>query len=95
MYILLALVAACALGIGVHYTLPHRAVRGVALTPAIATVSAGIIYTVMQWTGVGEDSLWLWIASILGSVLVAIVSTILLSDARRRRDESTRESLGI
>jgi hypothetical protein len=95
MYILLALVAACALGIGVHYTLPHRAVRGVALTPAIATVSAGVIYTVMQWAGVGQDSLWLWLASILGSVLIAIIATISLSDARRRRDESTRVSLGI
>ena len=40
MYILLALIAACVLGVIVHFAIPHRDVRGVALVPAVATAVA-------------------------------------------------------
>jgi len=95
MYILLALIAACALGIAVHYLLPHRATRGVALVPAVATAAAAVIYTVLQWTGVGEDSVWLWLASIAGAVAIAAVAGFALTSSRRRSDAEKRAALGI
>lgn len=95
MYILLALIAACALGIAVHFLLPHRELRGVAVAPAIATGAAGVIYTGMQWMGVGQDSLWLWTASILGSVVIAAVAGLVLTAARRRSDAARKVALGI
>ncbi|MEV4774256.1 hypothetical protein [Microbacterium sp. LWH12-1.2] len=95
MYILLALVAACALGIGAHFLVSGRELRGVALTPAIATVAAGVIYTAMQWAGVGQDSIWLWLASIIGSVLIAVIATLAIVAIRRRRDAETKAALGI
>ncbi|MEV7609519.1 hypothetical protein AB0N61_08570 [Microbacterium sp. NPDC089320] len=95
MYILLALVGACALGIAAHYMIGGRELRGVALTPAVATALAAIIYTALQWLGVGEDSIWLWLASIVGSVGIAAVVTVAIVAARRRNDASAKAALGI
>lgn len=95
MYILLAIIAACALGIGVHYLLPQRKLRGVAVVPGIAAAAAAIIYTVMQWSGVGQDSFWLWLASIVGAVVIAAVAGFLLTGSRRRSDTARRTALGI
>ena len=95
MYILLARIAACAFGIGVHFLLPDRALRGVAVVPAVATAAAAIIYTLMQWSGVGEDSGWLWLASILGSLVVAAGAGLALTASRRRSDAAKRAALGI
>ena len=95
MYILLALIAACALGIGVHYLIPDRKLRGVAMVPGIATASSAIIYTVMQWAGIGEDNGWLWLASIVGALVIAAVAGIVITASRRRSDADKRAALGI
>lgn len=95
MYILLALIASCALGIAVHFLLGDRPLRGVALTPALATAASAVIYTALQWAGVGEDSVWLWLASVLGAVLVAALATIAITAMRRRSDAEERAALGI
>src|SRR5690606_31785985 len=78
MYILLALIAACVLGIAVRYVIPHRELRGVTVAPAISTAVAAVVYTALQWAGVGEDSVWLWLASVGGGVAVAAVAALLL-----------------
>lgn len=95
MYILLALISACALGIGAHYLIGGRELRGVVVTPAIATAAAAILYTSLQWAGVGEDSIWLWLASVLGAVVVAVLVTLALVALRRRSDAEARAALGI
>lgn len=95
MYVLLALIAACSLGIGLHYLLPHRPLRGVTVTPAIATAASGVIYTIMQWAGVGQDSIWIWVVSIAGALLIAGGATAMLSAARLRADAAERAALGI
>ncbi|KJL46902.1 hypothetical protein RS84_03545 [Microbacterium hydrocarbonoxydans] len=95
MYILLALIGACVLGIAAHYLIAGRELRGVAVTPAIATALAAIVYTGSQWAGVGEDSVWLWLASVLGSVIVAALATIAIVAVRRRSDAAAKVALGI
>ena len=95
MYILLALIAACALGIALHYLLPDRGLRGVAVTPAIATATAAVIYTAMQWAGIGEGNVWLWVASIVGGLVVAGVWTLSLTAQRRHHDAQAKAALGI
>lgn len=95
MYILLALVGACALGIAAHYMIGGRELRGVALTPAIATAVAALLYTGLQWLGVGEGSIWLWVASIVGSVVIAAGGTVAIVASRRRSDASAKAALGI
>ena len=95
MYILLALIGACALGIAAHFLIRGRELRGVALTPAIATAVSALTYTGLQWAGVGEDSVWLWLASVLGAVLVASIATIAVTALRTRSDAAARAALGI
>ncbi|MFJ2542261.1 hypothetical protein [Microbacterium sp. NPDC087589] len=95
MYILLALVGACALGIAAHYMIGGRELRGVVLTPAIATAVAALLYTGLQWLGVGEGSIWLWVASIVGSVVIAAGATVAIVASRRRSDASAKAALGI
>jgi len=95
MYILLALIAACALGIGVHFLLPHRALRGVAAVPAIATAASALIYTIMQWAGIDEGNGWLWLASIVGAVAIAAVAGALLTRSRRTSDAAKMAALHI
>jgi hypothetical protein len=95
MYILLALIGACALGVALHFLLPQRELRGVAVTPGVATAVAAVVYTLMQWAGIGEDSVWLWVASIGGGLAVAALATLALSAARARSDASEKAALGI
>lgn len=95
MYILLALIGACVLGIAAHYMIDGRDLRGVALTPAIATAVAAIVYTALQWAGLGEGNVWLWLASILGGAAVAVAATITIVAVRRRSDAEKITALGI
>ena len=95
MYILLALIGACALGIAAHFLIGDRELRGVALTPAIATAVSAIAYTTMQWAGVGEDSIWLWLATVLGAPVVAALATVAITGMRKRADAQSRAALGI
>lgn len=95
MYILLALIGACILGVAAHFLIGGRELRGVALTPAIATALSAVVYTGLQWLGVGEDNLWLWVASVLGSVVVAAALTIAIVAARTRADAENKAALGI
>jgi hypothetical protein len=94
-YILLALVGACALGIAVHFLIGGRELRGVAVTPAIATAAAAVLYTALQWAGIGEGDIVLWLVSVLGAVAVAVIATLAIVAVRRRSDAATQASLGI
>lgn len=95
MYILIALIAACSLGIGLHYLLADRKLRGVAVTPAIATAVAAALYTALQWSGVGENSIWLWLASLGGGLLLASLATLTITVLRVRHDAAEKRALGI
>jgi len=94
-YILLALIGACALGIAAHFLIGGRELRGVALTPAIATAVSAVVYTGLQWAGVGEGSIWLWVASVIGAVAIAALATVAIVAARRRSDATAKAALGI
>ncbi|MGF2948533.1 hypothetical protein [Microbacterium alcoholitolerans] len=95
MYILLALIAACSLGVALHFLMPHRELRGVAVTPAIATAVAAAIYTIMQWAGIAEGNVWLWVASIGGGLAVAALVTVSITAQRSHHDRLEKQALGI
>ena len=95
MYILLALIAACSLGVALHFVLPRRELRGVAVTPAVATATTAAAYTIMQWAGVGEGDVWLWVVSIAAGIALATASTLVLTAQRTRRDALEKQALGI
>ena len=91
MYILLAIIAACALGIAVHFAVPSRELRGL----AVSTAAAAAAYAIGQWSGLGEDSPWLWLIAIGGGGVLSVVATVALTAVRRRSDAAQRAALGI
>lgn len=94
MYILLALIAAAALGVGAHFLLPSRDLRGSTVTPAIAVGVAAAVYAVLTWI-LGEASVWTWVLSIVLPIVTAVLATLALTARRTRSDAALREELGI
>lgn len=90
MLIVLALVAAAAIGLALHFVLPLRATRGVALAPLLETAIAALLYTSLTWLGLAESNPWLWVASILIPAAVTAVVVLVVSRARAAHDERER-----
>lgn len=90
MYILLALVAAVGLGIALHFALPHRATRGVVLTPGIAALTAAAVYAGLTWLGWGEGNIWQWVVTLAAAIVVATAITVVLGATRTRRDREAQ-----
>lgn len=95
MYIVLALVATVSLGVGVHFAVPRRGMRGAALAPAIAGATAAVVYAICTWTGLGEANPLTWLLSLVIPLLVAWIATDVISRARAARDAETAKRLGI
>ena len=96
MYILLALITACAFGIIVHFVMiPHHDLRGVAVAPAVATATAGAVYTIGQWAGLAENSPRLWLLSLGAAAALSVAWTLVLTLMRVRGDSERRAALGI
>jgi anti-sigma factor RsiW len=96
MYILLALIAACAFGIIVHYLMiPHHDLRGTAVAPAVATATAGAVYAIGQWAGLSESSPRLWLLSLGAAAALSVAVTLVLTLVRVRGDGERRAALGI
>ena len=65
------------------------------MNTAIATATTAAVYTIMQWTGVGEGDVLLWVVSIGAGLALAAASTLVLTSQRTRRDTLEKQSLGI
>lgn len=95
MEIILALVFGAAIGAAAHVALPHRAERGAAIGPLLGAVAAGLAWLTLTWLGVGTESPWPWLASIVVPAVVTVVLLATLSAARSARDARERARLGI
>lgn len=89
MQILLAFIAGAAIGAALHFAVPGRDTRGVALAPLVGAASAGLAWTILTWAGIGIDSLWPWLSAIV--VPVVVTWPVLLLLARRRTAHDARE----
>ncbi|MBU4466119.1 MAG: hypothetical protein KKH75_09780 [Actinobacteria bacterium] len=95
MQILLAFLFAAAAGALVHFTVPGRETRGVALTPIVAAFVGGLVWMIFTWFGVGIDSPWIWIASIAVPFAVAYPAVAVLTRVRHAHDARERTRLRI
>lgn len=95
MLVVLALVFGAIAGTAVHFALPQRSLRGVAVGPILGAVLGTATWTALTWAGIGPDSGWIWLASILIPVVGCVATLMLLSRTRAARDARTRRELGI
>lgn len=95
MQILLGLIIGAVVGLGAHFALPHRDVRGVALAPLAGAAASGVTWTALTWAGLTVESPILWLAAIAAPVLTTIVLVPLVSRIRLQRDAADRTRLSI
>ncbi|WP_166874214.1 hypothetical protein [Salinibacterium sp. ZJ450] len=88
-------VIVAALGLGIRYLVPGHETYGVLLLPAIATAVGMIVWVVLLWTGFTFDGGWIWVWSILASVLASVAVALVLPRRRKADDAQLRASLGI
>ena len=65
MEIILALVLGTVIGLAAHFLVSGRDVRGVALAPILGALVAGAVWMILTWTGVGTDSILLWLSALV------------------------------
>lgn len=93
MLILLALIFAAAAGIAVHYVMPQRSTRGVALAPMVSTAIAAVLYTSMTWLGLAESNPVLWAVALIAPALLTVVFVGVLARTRTTHDARERARL--
>jgi len=95
MEILLGLIVGAVIGLGIHFALPHRGERGVALAPFAGAAASAVSWTALTWAGLTVASPLLWLVAIAAPALTTLVLIPLLSRTRVRRDAADRAHLGI
>jgi hypothetical protein len=95
MQILIALIVGAVIGLAVHFHIGDRASRGVVIAPMVGAFSAGLVWTILTWSGVGIDSIWLWLSMFVAPLVVTYPVVILLTRARVAHDAAERARLRI
>ncbi|WP_188716786.1 hypothetical protein [Agrococcus terreus] len=93
MVILVVMVLGAAIGLLARYLLPGREWVGLFLNPCAAATAAGVVWIALSLAGLGVDSGWLWIGSLVAATLVAVAIPRLLPAHRRRVDAAELDRL--
>ena len=95
MQILLAFIVGAVIGAALHFVVPGRSTRGVALGPIVGAAAAGLVWMILTWAGVGLDSPWLWLSAFVAPAVVTYPVLLLLARARTGHDARERARLKI
>ncbi len=88
MELLFATVGGAILGIGEHYLLPHRQLRGSLLLSAVGTAVAAVAWDGLTWLGWRFDATWIWVVSLVLAGAIPLLVGLVID--RRRRDADDR-----
>ncbi len=88
MELLFATVGGAILGIGIHYLLPHRQLRGSLLLCAIGTTVAAVSWDALTWLGWKFDGTWIWVVSLVVAGAIPLIVGLVID--RRRQDADDR-----
>ena len=95
MQILLAFIVGAVIGAALHFVVPGRSTRGVALGPIVGAAAAGLVWMILTWAGVGLDSPWLWLSAFVAPAVVTYPVLLILTRARTGHDARERARLKI
>lgn len=95
MQILLAFLVGAAIGAALHFLVPGRGTRGVTLGPVLGAASAGLVWMILTWAGIGLDSPWLWLSAFVVPIVVTYPVLAILTRTRTTHDARERARLKI
>ncbi len=93
MQILLAFISGAVIGLAIHFLAPHRETRGAVVAPMIGAASAGLVWLLLTWVGVGIDTPWPWLSALVVPIIVTWPAITLLSRLRVAADTRRKASL--
>ena len=82
------------IGLGAHFALPHRDLRGAALVPMIGAVAGGAVWLLFTWLGL-EQTGWIWLASLAAPIVVTWATAVITTRVRLAHDAREQERLKI
>ncbi|MDU0368208.1 hypothetical protein AB0O16_16670 [Microbacterium sp. NPDC089180] len=94
MQILLGLLIGAVIGLAAHVALPGRHLRGAALAPFAGASSAGVVWTVLTWAGLGDSPLT-WVLAVIAPVVTTVLLVTLVTRSRLARDDADRSRLPV
>ncbi|CAO1650315.1 hypothetical protein I6E81_10235 [Salinibacterium sp. NG22] len=93
MELLFVTVIGASLATIIRYLLPSRGMYGAALLPAIGAAVTATVWVALVWVGLTFDGTWIWVASLLAGIAVALVVAIRLPRHREVADVRSFEAL--
>ncbi|MBH0117654.1 hypothetical protein I6E52_12465 [Salinibacterium sp. NG253] len=93
MELLFVTVIGASLATIIRYLLPSRGMYGAALLPAVGAAVTATVWVALVWAGLTFDGTWIWVASLLAGIAVALVVAIRLPRHREAADVRSFEAL--
>jgi hypothetical protein len=87
MELFFVVVIAAFLGLGVRYAFPGRDTYGAALLPAVAVGVASVVWVGLLWAGLTFDGGWIWVATLVVSVVASVLLALRIPRLRRGSDK--------
>ena len=83
------------MGAAAHFLLRGRSTRGVVLGPVLGAFTAGLVWMILTWAGLGLDSPWLWLSAFIAPIVVTFPVLLVLARTRTAHDARERARLKI
>jgi len=80
-------VIGAAIGGILRYILPGRDAYGILLLPAVGAAVTCAVWAGLVWLGWTFDGGWIWVVSLTAAGVASILTALLLSRTRARRDQ--------
>lgn len=91
MELLFAVLGGLIVGAVAHVVLPWRSTRGSLLGPAVGGVVAAVLWEALSWAGWKYDGTWIWVVTLVGAAVLALVAEWVLGTRRTAADAAYYE----
>ncbi|MGN6409318.1 MAG: hypothetical protein ACTHMH_13285 [Curtobacterium sp.] len=91
MELLFAVLGGLIVGAVAHVVLPWRSTLGSLLGPAVGGIVAAVLWEALTWAGWQYDATWIWVVTLVGAGVVALVAEWFLGKRRTAADTAYYE----